>query len=304
MLPLKQYFKNPRLLFSSLLREMGCLFPDKLYLQMMYYFKTGKKLDLRNPQTFGDKIQWLKLYNRREEYRTIADKFAVKEYVSKIIGDNYIIPTLGVWDKPEDVDFDSLPRQFVLKTTHGGGNCGVIICKDKTTLDKTAVIFQLKKSMKQNIYRTLREWQYKHIRPRIIAEQYLSDGRGELRDYKFYCFNGEPMYCQVMNGRREKMTVDFYDMEWLHMPFSGFGKNYPHADIENPIPVNFLEMRRISRLLSKGNPFMRIDLYECNKKLFFGEMTLFPASGMGSFLPQDWNQIMGNLIILPRKQLV
>lgn len=301
MLPLKQYFKNPRLFFSSLLREMGCLFPDKQYLQMLYYLKTGKRLDLKNPQTFGDKIQWLKLYNRKAGHVTIADKYAVKDYVSKIIGDSYVIPTLGIWNKPEDVDFDCLPRQFVLKTTHGGGNCGVIICKDKATLDKAAVISQLKKSMKQNIYRTLREWQYKRIKPRIIAEQYLSDGREELKDYKFYCFNGEPMYCQVMSGRRERMTVDFYDMDWMLMPFSGFGKNYPHAKKKCPAPVTLLEMKRISNLLSSGNPFMRVDLYECDNRLYFGEMTLFPASGMGSFLPQEWNQIMGNLIILPRK---
>lgn len=301
MLPLKTYIGNPMLLLSSVLINYGSWVPDKQYLEMMFFLKTGEKLDLKNPQTFGAKLQWLKLYNNRAEYTTIADKYAVKEYVSEIIGENHIIPTLGIWNKPEDIDFDSLPQQFVLKTTHGGGNCGVVICKDKRTLDKAAVINQLNASMKQNIYRTFRERQYKDIKPRIIAEQYLSNGGKELKDFKFYCFNGIPMYCQVMSGRSERMTVDFFDMNWRHMPFCGFGKDYPHAEKECPVPMNFIEMKRLSSLLSAGNPFMRVDLYECENKIYFGEMTLFPAGGMGTFLPCEWNQKMGDMIRLPQK---
>ena len=173
--------------------------PDKTYLQLLYRFKMGHRLDLNHPKTFTEKIQWLKLYNRRPEYTLMVDKYAVKKYVADIIGEKYIIPTLGVWDKPEDIDWDALPNEFVLKTTHGGGSGGVVICKDKKTFDRNKAILTLRDSMNSDIYRSLREWPYKDVKKRVLAEKYMApkdmvnNPIYDLSDYKFFCFNGEPI---------------------------------------------------------------------------------------------------------------
>lgn len=170
------YLKEPRAIGRSLLRYCGGLLSDKLYVECMYYMQTGKRLNLKAPKSFSEKMQWLKLYNRRPVYTTMVDKYAVKDYVAKIIGREYIIPTIGVWDRPEDIVWDELPRQFVLKTTHGGGNKGVIVCIDKEKLDKDATVRKLNSSLKIDLYKDLAEWPYKNVKRRIIAEKYLSDG--------------------------------------------------------------------------------------------------------------------------------
>lgn len=290
--------------FASILMNLNFLFPDKLYLTLLFRLKMGYWIDWKNPKTFSEKLQWLKLYDRKPEYTTMVDKYAVKEYVAKIIGEEYIIPTLGVWDKPEDIDWDSLPQTFVLKTTHGGGGSGVIICKDKATFNKADAIAKLKNSLNECIYKSLREWPYKNVKKKIIAEVFLEDSvtikiNTDLPDYKFYCFNGEPAYCQVIRDRRSKETIDFYDMEWNHMPFVGLTPIASNGLTPVARPAYLFKMLEISRGLSKEISFSRIDFYVIDNKIYFGEITFFPYSGIGEFSPKEWNKRLGSMLKLP-----
>lgn len=283
--------------------KVGHLFGDEIYLKVRFRLLMGKKLDLRNPQTFSEKLQWLKLYDRRAEYTKMVDKYAVKEYVTSIIGEEYVIPTLGVWDRPEDIEWDKLPSQFVLKTTHGGGSLGVVICKDKTTFNREDAIKRLKKNMKGSDWRIQMEWPYKNVPHRIIAEKYIEPAPDikDLTDYKWYCFNGEPKYCQVIQDRSTTETIDFYDIDWHHQDFIGLiGLNSAaiHSSIEQPKPINLNEQVSVARQLSKGIPFSRIDLYSCQGKVYFGEITLYPMGGFGYFNPPIWNKILGDFLII------
>ena len=296
---------------ASIISNFFRWLPDATYLKLLYRFRMGHRLDLKNPQTFTEKLQWLKLYNRKPEYTTMVDKYAVKQYVADIIGEEYIIPTLGVWDRPEDIDWDSLPNQFVLKTTHGGGGGGVVICKDKATFDKTTAIAKLKESMASDIYSGLREWPYKDVPKRIIAEKFMAPEKSpapkDLPDYKFFCFNGEPHYCQVIRDRYTKETIDFYDMDWNHMPFVGLNpvaRNGLTSVARNGLtpvarPGNLDEMKEICRKLADSKSFVRVDLYVIDDKSYFGELTLYPASGIGVFTPEEWNSKLGDLLTLP-----
>lgn len=297
---------------AFILMHLNFLFSDKLYLSLLFRFKMGYWIDWKNPKTFSEKLQWLKLYDRKPEYTTMVDKYGVKEYVAKIIGEEYIIPTLGVWDRPEDIDWDSLPQKFVLKTTHGGGGSGVFICKDKTTFNKTEAIEKLNKSLSNCIYQTFREWPYKNVDKKIIAEILLEDSitikkNTDLPDYKFYCFNGKPVYCQVIRDRRSKETIDFYDMEWNHKPFVGLnpvvnnGLNPVANNGLNPVakPTSLCKMLDVCSKLSIGIPFSRIDFYVIDDKIYFGEITFYPASGLGIFTPIEWNEKLGSMIKLP-----
>ena len=288
---------------ASIISNFFRWLPDAAYLKLLYRFRMGHRLDLKNPQTFTEKLQWLKLYNRKPEYTKMVDKDAVKEYVANIIGEEYIIPTLGVWDKPEDIDWGSLPNQFVLKTTHGGGGGGVVICKDKTTFDKTTAIAKLKESMASDIYSGLREWPYKNVPKRIIAEKFMAPEKSpapkDLPDYKFFCFNGEPKYCQVIRDRHTKETIDFYDMDWNHMPFVGLNPVARNGLTPVARPGNLDEMKEICRKLADSKSFVRVDLYVIDDKTYFGELTLYPASGMGVFTPSEWNDKLGDWLTLP-----
>lgn len=267
----------------------------------------GQELNLDNPQTFSEKLQWLKLYNRKPEYTQMVDKYEAKKYVANIIGEEYIIPTLGVWDKFEDIDFDKLPNQFVLKTTHGGGNTGVVICRNKTLFNKDEARRKLNKSLKKCIYKNFREWPYKDVKHRIIAEEYIeASGQQDIPDYKFFCFDGEPKYCQVIRNRNTDATIDFYDMNWNHMPFIGLNpvnKNGLYPVAKNGIepiakPVSLDKMISICKILANQIPFARIDLYVIHDKIYFGEITFFPASGLGCFEPHIWDIKLGEMIQL------
>lgn len=296
-------FNNPKRGVAWVWSKIGHIFGDAIYLKVRFRLLMGTKLDLTNPQTFSEKIQWLKLYDRRPEYTAMVDKYAVKEYVSKIIGAEYIIPTLGVWNKPEDIDWESLPNQFVLKTTQGGGSNGVVICKDKALFNCQEAIKKLKRNMSSD-WRVGMEWPYKNVQRRIIAEKYMeqttehSDGN-ELTDYKFFCFDGEPKYCQVIRDRQTNETIDFYDMEWIHQEFVGL--SHPVKNGINPVkkPNDLVNMINICRLLAKGMNFVRIDLYNINNKTYFGEITFYPNSGLGYFKPDEWNYTLGEMIQLP-----
>lgn len=192
---------KPSKFLVLLLEFYGTRLPDKLYLKILYRFKMGRKLNLMKPITFTEKLQWLKLHNRKQEYTTMVDKYSVKDYVKGIIGPEYIIPTLGVWNNFDDIDFSKMPHRFVLKTTHGGGGGGVVLCKDKSSFNLQKAKEVLEKSLNHDIYRNLREWPYKNVERRIIAEEFLEDPTGELKDYKFFCFNGEVKFFKIDFGR-------------------------------------------------------------------------------------------------------
>lgn len=279
----------------KLLKITSPLYSDVFFLKAQYYAFFGKRLDLKNPKTFNEKIQWLKLYNRRPEYTTMVDKYAAKKYVADIIGEEYIIPTLGVYDKAEDIDFDSLPDQFVLKVTHDSG--GIVVCKNKKVLNIEQTKKKLKNALRREFFSITREYPYKDVPRRIIAEQYMEDSirpTASLADYKFFCFDGEPKYCQVIQDRNTKEMIDFFDMEWAHQEFVGL---IPAALCPQKSKC-FEVMKQIARDLSKGNSFSRIDLYEVNEKTYFGEITFFPVSGMGVFKPEKYNEILGKMINL------
>lgn len=294
---------------DSIVKNFFAWLPDKQYLSLRFRFKMGYWPNLTTPHTFVEKINWLKLHDRKPEYTMMVDKYAVKEYVASKIGGEYIIPTLGVWKNPEDIDFNALPNQFVLKTTHGGGSGGVVVCKDKNTLDKGKAIMRLRDSMDSDIYRNLREWPYKNVKKRVIAEKFMipkekvNDPTYDLTDYKFFCFGGEPCYCQVIRDRHTRESIDFYDMEWNHQSFVGLNPKAPDGTpaIANGItpvgkPKHLETMKEICRTLSANIPFLRVDLYVIDGKVYFGELTFYPASGIGFFKPKEWDEKLGKMI--------
>lgn len=290
---------------DSIVKNFLQWLPDRLYLSFRFRCQMGYWINWKNPKTFTEKLQWLKVYNRKPEYTSMVDKYAVKEYVANIIGEEYIIPTLGVWDKPEEIDWDSLPQQFVLKTTHGGGGGGVVICKNKETFNKEQAVIQLNESLRADLYREFREWPYKNVPRRIIAEKYMAPCKtqapSDLPDYKFFCYNGEPKFCQVIRDRHSKETIDFYDMDWTHQEFVGL--NPVARNGLNPVarPIHLDEMIDICRKLAKDIPFVRVDLYVIDDKEYFGELTLYPASGLGVFTPEEWSLKLGDLLMLPNR---
>lgn len=270
---------------------------DVSFLKMAYKRKIGKELNLNNPQTFNEKLQWLKLHDRKPEYTTMVDKYAVKRYVADIIGAEYIIPTLGVWNHFDEIDFEKLPNQFVLKCTHDSG--GLVICKDKAKLDKATAKKKLETSLKNNYYWSGREWPYKNVKPRIIAETYMEDNKvHELIDYKFMCFNGN-VKCIFTCSERfsdDGLKVTFFDTEWNMMPFE---RHYPVSKNPPTKPIHLNSMIKFAKKLSQSIPFIRVDFYEINKKLYFGELTFFPGSGFEEFTPVSWDYKLGNWLQLP-----
>ena len=290
-------FNDPKRLLLSILIRISRVVPDRLYLKSIFWLRLGYKLDLSDPKTFNEKLQWLKLYNRRPEYTQMVDKFAVKEYIANIIGEEYIIPTLGVYDKAEEIDFDELPDQFVLKCTHDSGLA--LICKDKTKFDRKDAIKKLNKSLKQNYYWWSREWPYKNVQPRIIAEKYMIDNTvKELRDYKFFCFNGRVELYKVDYDRFVNHRANYFTREGEILPF-GEETCQPDSNKDIQIPNTISQMISIADKLS-GNlgPFARVDLYSANDKIYFGEITFFPAGGFGRFTDPKWDRKLGDLMRL------
>ena len=271
---------------------------DKTYLKLNYRARLGRKLDLENPQTFNEKMQWLKLYNRKPIYTTMVDKYEVKKYVADIIGERYIIPTLGVWDSFEDIDFDALPDQFVLKTTHDSG--GVVVCKNKNSLDKGKTEEKLKSSLNRNYYYHGREWPYKDVKPRIIAERFMQDRDFEvLNVFKIFNFNGEPKIIQAIQGDKTKdESIDYFDTAWNKLVLR---QNFKNSAKKLPKPETLDEMLELAKKLSKGHPFLRTDFYEVNGKVYFSEFTVFSDSGMAKFEPSEWDITLGEWIKLPKQ---
>ncbi|MDE6155565.1 MAG: glycosyl transferase [Eubacterium sp.] len=272
---------------------------DEKYLKLRYKCILGKKLNLNNPITYNEKLQWLKLYDRKSEYTKMVDKYEVKKYVSDIIGDEHIIPTLGVWDNADDINFDALPNEFVLKCTHDSG--GIVICNDKSQLDIQNTKTILNHFLNRNFYSLHREWPYKNVKPRIIAEKYMVDESGyELKDYKFFCFDGKVNAMFIATDRNEKTETcfDFFDRDFNHMPVINGHPNTKKTLIK---PQGFEKMIELAEKLSIGIPQVRIDFYDINGKVYFGEMTFFHWSGLKKFEPEKYDKIFGDWIALPNK---
>ena len=272
---------------------------DKCYLKMAFKATFGRKLNLKEPKTFNEKLQWLKLYDRKAEYTTYVDKYKVREYIAEKLGEEYLIPLLGVWDNPDDIDFDALPDQFVLKCNHNSGT-GMCICTDKSKLNITKVKKELKKGLKENYYFRGREWPYKNVERKITCEKFLKSGEGGLIDYKFYCFNGEPKFLYVSQGLDNHATanISFLTMDWQ---FADFKRNDYNVFNELPKkPKNFDKMVEIAKILSKDVPFLRVDLYEVNDKVYFSELTFFPGSGFTKLEPEEWDYKFGSWIDLQK----
>ena len=299
-----KYFKEPRLVLAKLLEYASPMFPDdKKFLRTLYRLKIGEQLDLEAPRSYTAKIQWIKLYWRNPILNRLIDKYEVKAEVAKLVGSDYVIPTLGVWDNTAEIDFDSLPDRFVLKCTH---DCkSTVICKDKATFDYSGAVASLDKSLKKKYWLSKREWGYKDIRPRIIAEELIEDPASPegLTDYKFLCFNGEVKALLVATGRGgRQLCLDFFDREFNHFPFHN--EHHPHSATPIEKPSNYEEMVRLAETLSKGFPHVRIDLYSIGgKEIFFGEYTFYPASGMGEFKPREWDYTFGSWFELPEPYL-
>lgn len=290
--------KEPKRILKYLLIKTARFYPDRLYLKMLFPLRTGYKLNLKNPQTFNEKLQWLKLNNRKPEMVKMVDKVDAKEYVANIIGEEYIIPTLGVYNSVDEIDFDKLPNQFVLKCTHDSG--GIVICNDKSKLDIEAAKEKLRRGLKVNYYYQNREWPYKQVKPRIIAEQYMVDESGyELKDYKIHCFNGVARFILVCKDRYVKtgITEDFFSESWEHLNVKR--PLLPNSNKNIPKPCCLEKMLSLSEKLSSSFPFLRVDFYETNNKIYFGELTFYPASGMTPFEPMEWDYKFGKLITLP-----
>ena len=281
-----QWGKDPMRFYNGLLLKLAPILPDKFFLSCMVRVKCGYWPNWKNPQTFNEKLQWLKLYNRRPEYTMMVDKYAVKDYVAKIIG--------------EDIDWESLPDRFVLKTTHGGGNTGVVICKDKTSFDKEKAIEKLNMSLKQDIYRTLREWPYKNVPRRILAEQLIEGDNNDLPDYKFFCFNGEvkALFIGTERGSGD-VKFDYFDADFNHLDLVQF---HPMSGKQLERPICFEEMKHVASALSQGIPHVRVDLYNVNNKIYFGELTFFHHGGVTPFHPKTWDEIFGSWLMLPKEK--
>ncbi len=298
---LKKVLDNPGIILAHLMMSpFGRLFPDRAYLRVLYKAYTKKTLHLDNPVTFTEKLQWLKLHNTSSLCTQLVDKYAVREFVKETIGEEYLIPLLGVWNHFDDIDFDRLPDRFVLKCTHDSGS--VVVCRDKSKLDKKEARKKLEKGLRRNYYWRGREYPYKNVPPRIIAEQYTVDENDELNDYKFFCFDGEP---KMLFYASERFTpgaggvkFDYYDMELNHLPIQSYGNlNTTPEKYLKPFP-EFNQMKELAKVLSKGFPHIRVDLYKVNGKIYFGEMTFHHDGGLVPFIPEKWDKILGDYINL------
>lgn len=281
--------------------KVGKLIPDRLWIEFKFYLRFKKRCNLKHPQTFNEKLQWLKLYDQRNEHTTMVDKYAMKEYVTKVVGPGHVVPVLGVWDKVEDIDFDALPDRFVLKVTHDCG--GLVICKDKKHLDIQAAREKLAAALKADYYIRYREWPYKNVGPRIFAEEYMEDESGvELKDYKVFNFNGVPYCIQVDFDRFVGHKKNIYTTDWTYMELAYNFPTYPECQI--PKPQGLDKMLQIAAALSQNESFVRTDFYVVNGQVYVGEITFFPVSGYGKFTPEAYDLQFGNLIQLPQEKWV
>lgn len=298
---LKNLANNPKLLFAHMMMIPGVttMFSDKYYLEKIYYLYTGHKLDLDNPQSFNEKLNWEKLYYRNPIMSKLVDKYDAKPYVAKMIGKEHVVPNYGVWNDPDEIDFDKLPNQFVLKCTHNSGT-GMCICKDKSQLDIEAVKAGLRRGLKERFYLKAREWAYKHANPRIIADKFLDDHSGnELQDYKFLCFNGEPEYV-YLSIKAKFVYENFYDMEFNPVYIN---HSFPRRSPEFEKPKDFEKMKELARKLSAGFPHVRIDFFDVDGEIYFAEFAFYDWAGIRPFEDYQMDLKLGEKFILPENKI-
>jgi len=273
--------------------------PDKIYIDMMFFYHMHRLVNWKNPQTFNEKLQWLKINDRKSVYPRMVDKILAKEYVASIVGESAIIPTIASWNYTDQIKPDDLPGKFVLKCSHDGQSA--VICKDKDSFDWDSAKSKLDSHMRFNAYWYGREWPYKNLKPVIFAEEYIESEQGELQDYKIHCFNGKARIILVCSNRFSNtgLCEDFYDCDWNLLDLKR--PNHPNAKeyIERPAELN--QMIRLAEELSKGIPFLRVDLYDVHGHVYFGECTFYPAAGFEPFADEQWDRVLGEWIELPNK---
>lgn len=290
-----RYLTNSDYRFIINARRLGMYkeMSDEAYLKRLFRAVHGYELDLEHPQTFNEKLQWLKIHDRKDIYTTMVDKYEAKKYVSAKIGDKHIIPTLGVWDHFDDIDFSKLPKSFVLKCTHSSGS--VVLVKDKDDWDKESAKRKLEHGLSRNYYWSGREWPYKNVKPRIIAEKMMDINP---IDYKWTCIKGEPVmlgiYVDILKGA---LSSNYYDMDFKQLPFE-WGEYIHFSAGRVKQPENFDEMRSLARKLSEGIPEVRVDFYDIHGQVYFGELTFFDGSGFDPFHPKEWDLKLGQLLDL------
>lgn len=271
--------------------------PDGPYLKCAYWIYMHRKLNLDNPIRFNEKLQWLIIHDHNPLYTTLVDKYRVKQWVADRIGKEHVTKTYAMWERAEDIDISELPERFVLKTNHDSG--GVAVCQNRETFDLEKAKKKLAKHLKINYFWRTREWPYKNVKPCVFAEEYLdpTETNGDLVDYKFYCFGGEPRIMFTCTGRAAGDTrFDFFDMDFNHLDIKqDFAEN---ADMSIDKPCSFNLMAESARKLSAGIPHVRIDFYEVDGRMYFGECTFFDASGFGPFEPEEWDERLGAMIDL------
>lgn len=278
-----------------LMEKLSRFYSDRRYLEKMFPLQVGYPLNLDDPQSFNEKIQWLKLHDRKDVYTQMVDKSEAKKYVASIIGEEYINPTICLYDSVKDIDFDKLPNQFVLKCTHDSG--GIVICNDKAKFDKTAALQKLDFFLHRNYFLFNREWPYKNVKPRILAERYLVDESGwQLKDYKVFCFNGEPKFIEVDYDRYVHHKLNVYDLDWNYIDFYMTSHNDPNVIIEKPKKLEL--MLELCRKISKDIKFLRVDFYSIGDQLYFGELTFHPGSGFIDFYPKEYDWKLGKMLNL------
>lgn len=296
MSKLVRAIQNPKFAIQWLFTQCSRWLPNKFYLSVLYRMRIGEKMNWKNPTTYNEKCQWMKLYHQRDLYTRLADKYAVKEYVSQLIGEEYVVPTYGCYDKFADIEFDKLPNTFVLKATHDSS--GAVVCTDKSTFHMEEMRRKYNRLLKRNWYWHCCEWPYKNIKPRLLIDAYLNDDTGAtLRDYKFMCFNGEPkvMYCTVKD---KYIYENFYDMNFQPMAIShGYDRHQPEFEK----PAAFEKMKELARILSAGIPFVRVDFFYVQGKIYFGEYTFYDWGGMKPFVDKKWDKLLGDWLQLPTK---
>lgn len=296
---IRKIMENPFLLLAYWAKRFPKTLTDRAYVSILYRASFGKKLNLDHPVTFNEKLQWLKLNDQREEYTKLVDKYEVKKYVSDKVGEKYLIPTLGVWESVDQIDFDMMPDAFVLKCTHDSGS--VVICKHKKDFDKAAARNKLEKALKRNYFYRSREYPYKNVPPRIIAEPYIENlEAGQLYDYKVFCFDGKPEYLFIASDRASgNVKFDYYDVNFNRLPMRQAA--HPNSDFDHEKPLCFEEMLDVARTLSENIPQVRVDFYVVKDQLIFGELTFFHHGGFVPFIPEEYDYLWGQSIRLPQE---
>lgn len=286
---------------KKIIRKVLKVLPDKLFLQLFFVKNMKTFINFKKPKSFNEKIQWLKIYDRKPLYTKIADKYGVRDYVKDLFGEEYLIPIYGVYNNFSQIDFEKLPEQFVIKCTHDSGS--VVVCRDKKHFDIDAAKKKIEAGLRRNSFDYAREWQYQNIEPKVIIEKYLEQDDGEtIIDYKFFCFNGEPKLFYISQGLENHATarISFYGLDGQRMPF--WRTDYQQFE-KDKLPFNKDEMIELARKAAKAidSPFVRVDFYEINKKIYFSEFTLHPCSGVMPIMPREWDYNIGEWISLPIK---